>query len=86
MTANFGRTVGVCTYCGETKWVSADHVPPKNLFPKPYPTDMWTVPACDDCNQGFSKDDDYFLIFVMERHHRDKIRKRFRSVLGQRPV
>ena len=22
----------------------------------------------------------------MERHHRDKIRKRFRSVLGQRPV
>ena len=26
------------------------------------------------------------VIFVMERHHRDKIRKRFRSVLGQRPV
>jgi hypothetical protein len=64
MTANFGRTVGVCTYCGETKWVSADHVPPKNLFPKPYPTDMWTVPACDDCNQGFSKDDDYFRVML----------------------
>ena len=26
------------------------------------------------------------VIFVMERHHRDKIRKRFRAVLGQRPV
>jgi predicted protein tyrosine phosphatase len=26
------------------------------------------------------------VIFVMERHHRDKIRKRFRSALGQRPV
>jgi predicted protein tyrosine phosphatase len=26
------------------------------------------------------------VIFVMEQHHRDKIRKRFRSVLGQRPV
>jgi predicted protein tyrosine phosphatase len=26
------------------------------------------------------------VIVVMERHHRDKIRKRFRSVLGQRPV
>jgi predicted protein tyrosine phosphatase len=26
------------------------------------------------------------VIVVMERHHRDKIRRRFRSVLGQRPV
>jgi len=26
------------------------------------------------------------VIFVMERHHRDRIRKRFRSVLGQRPI
>jgi predicted protein tyrosine phosphatase len=26
------------------------------------------------------------VIFVMEQHHRDKIRKRFRSVLGRRPV
>ncbi len=62
MTADFGRILGVCTYCGETKQVSADHVPPKNLFPKPYPADMWTVPACDDCNHGFSKDDDYFRV------------------------
>jgi hypothetical protein len=23
---------------------------------------MWTVPACDGCNQGFSKDDDYFRV------------------------
>jgi predicted protein tyrosine phosphatase len=26
------------------------------------------------------------VIFVMEQHHRDKIRKRFRSVLGRWPV
>jgi predicted protein tyrosine phosphatase len=26
------------------------------------------------------------VIFVMEQHHRDKIRKRFRSVLGERAV
>src|ERR1700730_1154413 len=26
------------------------------------------------------------VIFVMEQHHRDNIRKRFRSVLGERPV
>ena len=23
---------------------------------------MWTVPACDDCNRGVSKDDDYFRV------------------------
>jgi hypothetical protein len=64
MTGDFGRSLGVCTYCGQTKWVSADHVPPKNLFPMPYPPDLWTVPACDDCNQGFSKDDDYFRVWL----------------------
>ena len=79
VTGDFGRTVGACTYCGETKWVSADHVPPKNLFPKPYRADMWTIPACDDCNQGFSKDDDYFRVWltIAERakgqFERDKI-------------
>jgi hypothetical protein len=51
---------GICAYCGETKPVAADHVPPKNLFRKPYPANLWTVPSCEDCNGGFSKDDEYF--------------------------
>src|SRR5271166_944356 len=55
---------GLCTYCGETKLVTADHVPPKNMFRKPYPPNMWTVPGCQDCNGGFSKDDEYFRLVL----------------------
>lgn len=54
--------MGICTYCGFRKPVTADHVPPKNLFDQPYPPNMFTVPACADCNGGFKKDDDYFRI------------------------
>jgi 5-methylcytosine-specific restriction endonuclease McrA len=53
---------GTCVYCGETKPLSADHVPPKNLFDRPYPANLLTVPACVDCNGAFSKDDEDFRI------------------------
>src|ERR1700704_4123856 len=55
---------GICTYCGETKPVTADHIIPKNLFPKPYPPNMWTVPCCGECNGGYSKDDEYFRLVL----------------------
>ncbi len=55
---------GICTYCGKSKSVTADHVPPKNLFRKPYPPNLWTVPSCEDCNSGFSKDDEYFRLVL----------------------
>jgi hypothetical protein len=70
---------GICTYCGETRWVEPDHVPPRNLFPKPYPANMWTVPACRNCNGGFSLDDEYFRIWLTiadrakGQHSREKI-------------
>ena len=54
--------IGTCTYCGKRKSVTADHVPPKNLFGRPYPPNLLTVPACLDCNGGFTKDDEYFRI------------------------
>jgi hypothetical protein len=45
-----------------TKPLTADHVPPKNLFARPPPKEMITVPACLACNQGFQKDDDYLRL------------------------
>jgi hypothetical protein len=54
--------ISTCTYCGEQKPVTADHVPPKNLFDRPFPPNLLTVPACFDCNGGFTKDDEYFRI------------------------
>ena len=50
---------GKCVYCWENDAETTDHVPPKNLFPKPRPSTLVTVPACRDCNEEASKDDEY---------------------------
>jgi hypothetical protein len=62
-----------CIYCGATGKLTKDHIPPKNLFPTPRPSDLMTVPACERCNKSFELDDDYFRIAVLvpadpERH------------------
>jgi hypothetical protein len=49
-----------CVYCGEEATTS-DHVIPRCLLEKPYPSNLPTVPSCADCNNGYSKDEEYFL-------------------------
>jgi len=56
------RTASQCAYCGATDSLTVDHVPPKNMFPKPRPNDLITVPACSTCNSSASKDDEYFRL------------------------
>lgn len=48
-----------CTYCGRSKKLTADHVPPKLFLEQPFPPNLLTVPACADCNQSFKADDEY---------------------------
>jgi hypothetical protein len=55
----------VCVYCGISGPLTKDHVPPKCLFPRPRPTDLITVPACETCNGSFSTDDEYFRIAMV---------------------
>ena len=50
---------GICLYCGAGGELTDDHVPPKNLFPKPR-MGLVEVRACMPCNRGASKDDEYF--------------------------
>jgi hypothetical protein len=50
---------GTCAYCGEQRKLTKDHVPPKLLLEHPYPPNLWTVPACADCNASFKADDEY---------------------------
>lgn len=50
---------GLCAYCGKEKNLTKDHVPPQALLAEPYPTNLLTVPACQDCNRAFQHDDDY---------------------------
>lgn len=55
---------GTCAYCGELKPITRDHIPPRNLFQKPRPQNLITVPCCEDCRGGWSADDEYFRLAV----------------------
>lgn len=54
---------GECAYCS-SPGVTKDHVPPKNIFAKGMPDPPW-VPACESCNRGASKDDEYMQRLAM---------------------
>lgn len=56
-------TSELCSICGTCKATTRDHVPPKGIFLPPRPN-LITVPACHECNQGASKDDENFRAFV----------------------
>jgi len=50
-------------------------VPPKGLFPSPAPSNLITVTSCRKCNEGYSKDEEYFRVIVTSlagtEHHPD---------------
>lgn len=54
----------VCVYCGK-KATTSDHVPPKQIFPKPRPNNLEKIPACFECNNKAGKDEEYFLAAFM---------------------
>ena len=56
-----------CTYCGRPTPETVDHIPPACLFPSPRPSDLITVPSCSGCNEGASKDDEYFKNWLVLR-------------------
>jgi len=53
-----------CAICGAVGATTSDHLPPKNLFPKPRPNDLITVPSCLRCNIGGSQHDEEFRVFL----------------------
>lgn len=58
---------GECVYCGRVGIVTRDHIPPKNLFSKPRPDNLITVPSCVPCNKGCERDDEYFRLMLIMR-------------------
>jgi len=58
----------LCVQCGTRPAESMDHIPPKNLFARPRPNNLITVPSCNRCNQGSSDDDEYFRFCCSIRH------------------
>ena len=57
----------ICIYCDaclqEVKRTK-DHVPSKALLEPPYPENLPVVDVCQQCNAGFSKDEQYFSAFL----------------------
>lgn len=63
--ANYGdiRQVAACAYCcGATK--TRDHVPARVLLDEPFPENLPVVPACLDCNNSASADEEYLACLV----------------------
>jgi hypothetical protein len=56
----------VCAICGCKPATTRDHIPPKSLYPKPIDGDinLNTVPACAQCNNGSSRDDEAFKVLI----------------------
>ena len=57
----------VCAYCGKDGTLTKDHVPPKLLFLPSARQNLITVPACVECNGGFSKEDEYLRLVLSIR-------------------
>ncbi len=54
----------VCVICGTRPAVTVDHVPPKGFFKGVVNAQLRTVPACWDCNNGASSDDEDVRFFI----------------------
>ena len=52
-----------CIYCGAIA-NTREHVPSKAFLQEPFPDNLPTIPACFECNNGFSFDEDYFACYL----------------------
>jgi hypothetical protein len=61
------RQKGWCLHCARALTglkQTRDHVPTKTLLRTPYPANLPIVPVCGDCNQSFSKHEQYLVAFL----------------------
>jgi hypothetical protein len=57
---------GHCFWCGTwSDHLTADHVPPKLIFPKRVHASLPWVPACEECNKDWEQDAEYFRDFLL---------------------
>lgn len=54
----------ICVICGKEPAITDDHIPPKGIFPKPRPSDLITIRACQSCNGGTSELDEIFKVAI----------------------
>lgn len=82
---NYGdkRQLAKCVYCGGGTG-TRDHVPSRVLLDEPFPSNLPVVPACQECNEAFSLDEEYLACLLecvmsgsasIEDIERDKVRR-----------
>ncbi len=54
----------MCCLCGVRIVETSEHVFPRCLFNKPLPKNLLTVPACYECNNALSKDEELFRVMI----------------------
>jgi hypothetical protein len=55
----------VCVLCATSPATTREHVPAELFFARPLPVDLITVPACESCNIGSQRDDEYVRAWMM---------------------
>jgi len=58
---------GVCVICGVNPATSDDHIPPKCLFAIKNRFNLLKLPACFECNNSTSTDDEYLRSVLISR-------------------
>jgi hypothetical protein len=58
------RLLNGCTYCDSMLAETRDHVPSRILLDQPYPKNLPAVPACRECNNTLSRDEEYFAALI----------------------
>jgi len=54
----------ICVICGVRPAETVDHVPPKGFFKGAVNAQLRTAPACWECNNGASSDDEVVRFFI----------------------
>jgi len=56
----------LCALCGKNTATTKDHIPPQGIYPKPRDNNINfnTVPACVECNNGSSVEDEEFKVLM----------------------
>ncbi|MBL9157934.1 MAG: hypothetical protein JNJ70_10700 [Verrucomicrobiales bacterium] len=57
------RLITNCIFCGGAP-DTRDHIPSRILLEKPYPENLPVVGCCFECNNGFSKDEQYLVCLI----------------------
>ncbi len=82
------RLIANCVHCGGST-ETRDHCPSRILLDEPYPAHLPVLPACADCNAGFSLDEEYFacLVEVASTGGPEKVKRpKVARILEQKPA